>query len=188
MAGLLNYPKRRDATEISRLIEVLANGQPVERKRARDALVAVGRPAIGPLIRLVEARHPHVRWEAVKGLGAVGDPEAAPALVKALEDDDEGVRWLAAKGLIDLRRNGLQPLLAALVVRSSSPELLEGARRVLHQLSWERLPKPVKPVLAALSGPSPWLAVHVAAYAALNALRAENASLPGGDEEKPPTF
>ena len=77
---------------------------------------------------------------------------------------------MAAQGLIDLGHEALRPLLAVLAYRASSPELLEGAHHVLSRLYWRDSPKLVKPVLAALNGPSPQMAVHLAAYSALNAM------------------
>lgn len=38
------------------------------------------------------------------------DPRAAPALVRALDDENSGVRWVAAKGLVGLGKAGLDPL------------------------------------------------------------------------------
>ncbi len=80
--------------------------------------------------------------------------------------------WAAADALIDLGHEALQPLLSALAYRATSPDLLEGAHHVLSKLYWRDSPKLVKPVLAALDGPAPQMAVHLAAYAALNTIRA----------------
>jgi HEAT repeat protein len=172
MSELVNRLERPTAADIHDLIAALAAANPAERQHAREALVAVGRSAVDPLIRLLDDPHPHVRWQAIKALGAIGDPAAAPALITALEDEEGDVRWLAANGLIDLGHEALQPLLSALAYRASSPDLLEGAHHVLDKLYWRKAPKVVKPVLAALNGPAPQMAVHIAAYAALNALRA----------------
>ena len=78
-----------------------------DRQHARELLIAVGRPAVGPLVRLLDDPDHRVRWEAVKTLAAIGDPAAAPALIDALEDDAADVRWVAAQALIDLGHEAL---------------------------------------------------------------------------------
>jgi hypothetical protein len=60
------------------------------------------------------------RWEAAKALSEIADPLAATALVNALEDDDADIRWVASEGLTALGRDGLEPLLAALLERAGS--------------------------------------------------------------------
>jgi HEAT repeat protein len=172
MPASFNSAKSPAAADVHELVAALSAANAIDRQHAREALVTIGRPSVSPLIRLLDDPHPQIRWEAVKALGAIGDPAAAPALIGALEDEESDVRWLAADGLIDLGHEALQPLLSALAYRPSSPDLLEGAHHVLDKLYWRKSPRLVKPVLAALNGPSPQMAVHMAAYTALNSLRA----------------
>ena len=121
---------------IPELTAALASSNPVARKKAREALVALGGPAVPALIQLLSHRQPHVRWEAAKALGAVADPIAASALVNALDDRDGDVRWLAAEGLVALGRDALQPLLAALMERSEKDWLSEG--RTMSVALWSK--------------------------------------------------
>ena len=158
--------------DVHGLIAALSAANPADRQHARETLVNIGRSAVSSLIRLLDDPHSQGRWEAVKALAAIGDPAAAPALIGALEDEEGDVRWLAANALIDLGHEALQPLLSALAYRQSSPDLLEGAHHVLSKLYWRDSPQVVKPVLAALDGPAPQMAVHLAAYSALNVIRA----------------
>ena len=124
------------------------------------------------LIRLLSHRKPHVRWEAAKALCGIADPLAASALVNALDDRDGDVRWLAAEGLAALGRDGLQPLLAALLQRAKSCWFCEGAHHVCHTLvKRKRLGPILRPVLAALKESEPEVAVPPAAYTALSRLR-----------------
>ena len=76
--------------------------------------MATGKPAVPSLIQLLSHRKTHVRWEAAKALCGIADPIAATALVNALDDTDDDVRWLAAEGVTALGRDGLQPLLTAM--------------------------------------------------------------------------
>lgn len=162
---------RVDPATIGSLVGDLASKDGLVRESARLSLVAVGRPVVGALIKLLADRNRRVRWEAAKALSQIADPKAAPALVRALEDEEFSVRWLAAKGLIALRSEGLAPLLRALVKRSDSASLLQGAHHVLHDVMRRGVQKEVlQPLLAALEDFEPSLEVPLAARAALDAL------------------
>jgi len=156
--------------DIGSLVAALASPDRVTRQTARETLVAVGHPAVGPLIPLLDDRHDHVRWEAAKSLADLGDPAAAQALVQTLEDRDAGIRWLAAEGLIKMHRASLKPLFQALIERPDSPWLREGAHHVLHDLAKMGLAEGALPVLAALEGIEPSATVPSAARRALDTL------------------
>jgi HEAT repeat protein len=159
-------------TGISELIAALASPSPVARRKAREALVALGKPAVPSLIQLLSHRKPHVRWEAAKAIGGIADPIAAFALVNALEDRDGDVRWLAAEGLAALSRDALPPLLAALIDPSNSDWLCEGAHHVCHVLVRKRGLGPIlRPLLATLEQTEQEVASPLAAYTALSRLR-----------------
>jgi HEAT repeat protein len=105
------------------------------------------------VLPLLLDKQTYVRWEAAKALSEIGDPGAAPTLVKVLEDHDSGIRWMAAEGLIRTEQAGLLPLLEALLDHSQSIWLREGADHVLKVLARnEKLPPQVEPVLQALHG------------------------------------
>jgi HEAT repeat protein len=144
---------RADPETIGTLVADLGGDDGSVRESARLSLVRLGSPAVAGLIAALGDAHRRVRWEAAKALEQIADPEAAPALVGALEDQDPAVRWLAAEGLIALKSKGLVPLLRALIERSDSFELREGAHHVLHDLhdvSERRLGGGLlKPLLAA---------------------------------------
>ena len=161
-----------DPGTISSLVAELSKEDGAARERARHSLVAIGAPAVACLIEALASRNDLLRWEAAKALGDIRDPAAAPALVAALEDEVFDVRWLAAKGLIALGGEGLVPLLQALVERSDSLWLREGAHHVFHDLARGRpdLRDILRPLLAALEDVQPSLQVPVAAKAALNKL------------------
>jgi len=163
---------RKTPTDIPELLVALASPSPVARRKAREALVVLGRLAVPSLIQLLSHRKPHVRWEAAKVIGGIGDPIAAFALVNALKDRDGDVRWLAAEGLAALGRDALPPLLAALIDPSNSDWLCEGAHRVCHVLVRKRGLGPIlRPLLAALEQTEPKVASPLAAYTALSRLR-----------------
>ena len=164
------------------LIADLGNNNGSVRVRARATLVHIGAQAVEPLTLALKDQNWHVRWEAAKALGEIGDSRSAPALVSALEDVRSGIRWLAAEGLIVIGREALPPLLQALMDRSDSEWLREGAHHVfrawlkekeraaLHTKADEELGKLIAPVLKALEEVEPVIATPPAAQAALDAL------------------
>ena len=168
----MDYAKKFQETDnIPALVAALTHDDPVERHRAREALVAIGKPAVNYLLKPLSDSRSHVRWEAAKASGPIGDPKAAPSLVNALEDEDSDVRWLAAAGLITLGCSGLHPLLEALIDRPNSLWLRDGAHHVFHDLIG-RLPFGLaRHMLAVLDQPDAELAIPQAAYEALNALK-----------------
>jgi HEAT repeat protein len=107
------------------------------------------------------------RARACRELAALRDPAAIPALLDALEDEDGGVRWLAAVALIELREAAVIPLLERLLQRVESPWFREGAHHVLRSLVTPTL----TPVVEALTKPFPEESVPLAVNEALKALR-----------------
>jgi len=162
-----------DPDSINLLVAKLSGKDGLERERARRSLVDIGSPAVLPLIEALGARSKQVRWEAAKALAAIADPTAADALVKALEDKEFDVRWIAAEGLINLKRGGLVPLLQALIERSDSTWLRERAHHVLHDLAVGDLQELLKPVVASLEDIESALETPLAAKAILDRLVSE---------------
>jgi hypothetical protein len=92
-------------------------------------------------------------------------------LVHALDDDNEDVRWLAAEGLVALRKTGLMAVLSGLIKRAGSTAFCRSAHHVLHGCSQEGNAKAIAPVLVALNGPEPGVCAPPAAYDALMELK-----------------
>jgi HEAT repeat protein len=162
---------QRDA-RIPGLVDDLASRNPAIRERARETLVYLGKPAVPALIPLLSHRKPHVRWEAAKTLSGIADPIAATALVNTLDDPDEDVRWVAGEGVTALGREGLQPLLAALLERARSHSFCESTHHVCYALARRKGLGPIlEPVLEALEEAEPAIGAPLAAYAALSTLR-----------------
>lgn len=153
-------PEDLNAT-IKDLIHALSSFNDLSRVEARKALEAMGKRAVPALVEaLRDPKSPHLlRWEAAKSLGEIGDPEAAPALVEALEDQEFDVRWLSAKGLIEMNVKALRPLFQALIERADSVLLRQGAHHVLHDLAKGELRIYLAPILIAMEGAEP--GVHV---------------------------
>ena len=154
------------------LIKQLESKDGYRRELVREALVAIGKPAVPMLIELLMHRKSIVRWEACKTLGEIKHPAAAPALVTVLEDENIDVQWAAAEALIALESNALVPLLTALVFRFDSPYLKQGAIHILRALKREHLlNQKLLEVLNTLKVFGPRIAIPIAAQQALNSIR-----------------
>jgi HEAT repeat protein len=160
--------------KIEKLMADLESKEGVRRMEARHQLIETGKAAIPYLIEALDSKKQRVRWEATKTLGAMQAPEAATALVKKLMDDSFEVQWLAAEGLIALKRAAVHPLLKALTTHFDNLDLRQGAHHILHALERENLldEKTLK-VLDELRDIEPLEPFPGVAEAALNAL-AEN--------------
>jgi len=67
---------------------------PTVKAEAAEALGYIrNRAAVGPLIALLNDPNPSVRFQAVFGLGTLGDPRALPALEKLRDDNTEAGGW-----------------------------------------------------------------------------------------------
>jgi HEAT repeat protein len=160
-----------DTEAIKLFVKELSSIDWLVRVKARRNLVEIGGPAVEPLTKALSSRNRWMRWEAAKALGQIGDPEAAQALVRALEDKIFDVRWLAAEGLISIGKKALVPLLEALLERSDSPWMREGAHHVLHDIDNSGISEIILPILNALEGMEADLEAPIMAEAALSKLR-----------------
>ena len=160
-----------DAEGINLFVKELGSKDWLVRVKARRNLVEIGGQAVESLTKALSSRNRWMRWEAAKALGQIGDPEAAQALVRALEDKIFDVRWLAAEGLITIGKKALVPLLEALLERSDSPWMREGAHHVLHDIDKSDISEMILPILNALEGMEADLEAPLVAEAALIKLR-----------------
>ena len=121
-------------TNLESLMDLLASKNGATRQKARKSLVAMGKPAVSSLTRILQnSRVDQIRWEAAKTLGAIGDTRAIPSLVKALEDSDSDVTWLAAEALRNFKKVAWPQLLRALIKSKPDSVLLrQGAHHVFR--------------------------------------------------------
>ena len=116
------------------LLLLLQSNDGVERTKARQALVKIGKQASPYIMVLLTHPDKHIRWEACKALEHIRDPKTATVLVKMLMDEDMDVRWVAADALIELERDAIVPLLELIEEQFDSPMVREAAHHVLHSL------------------------------------------------------
>ena len=119
---------------IKTLVEQLCSDTGLQRKKAREALVAKGKASIPFLVGLLDhPKHIH-RWEAIKTMDEIEAPETMPYLLMALNDDKSDVRWIAAKGLIKLGMPAVKPLLEMVSKNVDSVFILDSAHHIIYDL------------------------------------------------------
>jgi HEAT repeat protein len=94
MLGMTNNP---DYMEI--FIRALRDPEKAVRAQATLALVAIGRPALDPLIHLLDDPDWKVRYRAAEALGLLKEQGAIGPLIRRLSDEKDHVRYMAAKSL-----------------------------------------------------------------------------------------
>jgi HEAT repeat protein len=136
---------------LAALIVALQDRDEDLRWAARRALVAIGKPALVPVIGVLEGKGSNGRAEAAAILQELrlSEPEAKRAvapLIVALQDRDENLRNTARRALVSLGRPALAPLIGLL--QSKSPQSRGEAAAMLQEI---RLSEPdVKKAVAAL--------------------------------------
>ena len=158
---------------VGHLIGALAGDGPLPAREARRALVALGDLAVPYLVEALGHPNPTVRLGVHKVLAVTANETVAPALIRALEDPDGGIRWLAAEGLVAAGPRGLELLLQALIREPQSGWLREGARHVLHAIRRRRgqAVAHTEALERALEQPLPAIGIMVAASESLARLR-----------------
>ena len=119
--------------DLNSLMKMLANKNGVTREKARKSLVTIGKPAVLSLTRaLLNPKSEQLRWEAAKTLGSIDDTRAIPSLLKALEDSNHDVAWLAALALKRYKKTAWPQLLNLLTKNKKDSTLLRlGAHHIL---------------------------------------------------------
>lgn len=129
------YEQKQTGLSPQTLVKLLESEDEKVRIRARKSLVTIGKQAVSPLSLALENSKIHkARLEAAKALNELSDLKSIPTLVKALEDPESDVAWLAAKTLEKFRKAAWSELLHALVDHGSkSVALQHGAHHILRK-------------------------------------------------------
>ena len=129
------FEQRQSGITTQSLVNLLESEDEKVRTKARKSLVAIGKQAVSALSLVLEnSKIYKARWEAAKALSEIGDLKSIPTLVKALEDPESDVAWLAAKTLEKFRKAAWPILMRALVEHGSESVLLQrGAHHILRK-------------------------------------------------------
>ena len=152
-------------THMAHLVE--ANGLPA---RQPQNLTAGQLPAMADLLEALESPVRQKREAAVRALGETNLQAAAAALVKAMNDEDFGIAWMAANAMIKFGPIALEPLLEAMVEGNESVWFRQGAHRVIRAMANTRHLPYLMMVLRALESIEPEVSLPIAAHAALQGL------------------
>jgi len=160
-------------TNLESLMDLLASKNGVTRLKTRKSLVALGKPAVPSLNRTLQnSKEDHLRWEAAKTLGAIGDIRSIPVLVNALEDSNPDVAWLAAEALRKFKKAAWPLLLRALI--KSKPEsvlLRQGTYHVLRNQKEDGFNDLLAALIKTLKSNSVPISRPLAAYDLLKRLK-----------------
>ncbi len=155
------------------LINQLSNSDNKLRLKARKSLIRIGKSVVVPLSNvLVNSEVYKARWEAAKALGAISDIKSIPALVKALEDAETDVVWLAAEALKKFGKVAWPELLSALVSRGAeSVTLRNAAHHVLGKQHKDGLDDLLEILLKTLESGAVSVSTPIAASKLLERIR-----------------
>ncbi len=172
-SGLTARERRHEleSEQILDWVEALNDKDMRVRKEARKAIVASGGDGLMVIIDELQEGPFLVRWELAQILGELRLPAGIPVLIRALEDEEQDVRWVAAEALADMGRPALPALLEALRDRADSGYLRNGVHHVLTLMPDTRQMVELGAVLDALDPLANAVDVIPAAARALAALR-----------------
>ncbi len=168
---------------IESLIKDLMSDDGVVRNEARLELVKMGECTIDFLAELVNNSNDRVRWEAIKAMGEIKSLLTIPFLMDALEDEMSSVRWLAAEGLIALKKDGIRAILEALIECKESYLLRQGAHHVLNDLNKKLKDNKIAELISLLEHPDVHMRIPMMTKQILN-LRIYGHHLEEGDNLK----
>jgi HEAT repeat protein len=139
---------------IDELVDGLGSKDGMARKQAREELVKTGASAAPKLRPLLDSPDKRLRWEALKALAAIADPDSLEAFRTLLDDPNADMRWLAASGLIKLGPPSVRPVLQALSDPKAPRGRLEMGRRVLNKLAGDdqELAGVLAPLMEVING------------------------------------
>lgn len=127
------------APAVRPLIEYLEDDQVQRGTHAQDVLVRIGAAAVEPLIELLGHGEARVRAAVAWMFTSLIDHRACPALVAALDDDDEAVRQCAAYALGDQHCYWAVPRLIELLDDRALRRRAGDVDRPREELEWQQL-------------------------------------------------
>ena len=98
----------RSTRSVSEWIKILSAPDKEQRAHATDALVAYGEMSIPALLDVLIHSDWRVRYRAAEALGQIGSracfrADVVSSLIALTDDEKDHVRYMAAKGLVQIR-------------------------------------------------------------------------------------
>jgi hypothetical protein len=107
----------------------------VSRIEAKNKLEKMGRETLPYLHKLLEVEDNLLRREVAKIMGYIADKSSIPDFILLLDDSDNGIRWIAAEGLVHIGRESIIPLLRSIIDNQQGTYFLKtGAHHVFKSL------------------------------------------------------
>ena len=116
------------------------------RKNATKSLVKIGKPSVEMLIKALKGGKWRVRWHAAETLGEIRDIQAVEPLIKALNDENNGVRSNSMIALVNIGVPAVEMLINAL--KDKKCPIRSNAAEALGEIGDTRA---VKPLIKALT-------------------------------------
>jgi len=130
--------------------ESLDSANSIKKLAARNNLVRMGKTIIPQLHILLESENILLRMEVAKIVELIADRRSIPFLINLLDDIEFEIRWIAAEGLIKIKRRSILPLLESIRDGKSSIIFNRGAHHVLQILLGENEKKKLASLLHSL--------------------------------------
>lgn len=138
---------------IPSLVSALIMDRGELHRAARRALTNMGKLAESAWIDLLKNPDSHIRWEAARGLGAIGDARAAYILVEGLQDTNYAVRWATADVLSQLGEGAIPAILEFLCIRVPNEQSRQAAYHALNNIKSRQTKERIGLLLSALRNP-----------------------------------
>jgi HEAT repeat protein len=123
----------RNPEFIAVFTSALRDPEKAVRNQATLALATIGKPALSPLIVLLEDLDWRVRYRAAEALGMIRDKDATNPLIIRLTDDKDHVRYMAAKALGEIgNTEAINPLM--LLLQDENPYVRRITGSVIEKL------------------------------------------------------
>lgn len=155
------------------LLDALHGADDEQSSQIFIALVNLGHVAVPALLEASQSNSIWMRWHCIRALGAIRDVRAFPVLVRALNDPDHSVAWMAAKGLAPFGKECIEPVLHLLTTADMTRWLVETSSYVLQSQcrSNENLKPYLDPVIQQMHQSAYKAGTSYAALKALERLR-----------------
>lgn len=128
LIAVRSLAQKEDPQAVPKLIEILGFNNPGAAVAAVQGLVAIGEPAVVPLLEHLDGYNYGARSWAIRALAEIADPRALEVLLRAAGDFALSVRRAAARGLGNLQWQAMEPSERVTAQTRGLQRLLEASR------------------------------------------------------------